>query len=357
LNRIILIGNGFDLAHKLKTSYEHFINDYWENKTKLFLQSYQDMDKKYFTSQKINTCKYEDNQIIVNNIPSYYKNIKENDNLSGFTRFSNTIHDINNDTRITYKNDFLGIITKMLLSSKWVDIENEYYKELCKLLDTTEDKLVKKLNDEFSYIISSLNFYLTKLEEPTKMNSIEQNIYMPINYNYFIKKPDNKEIDNILFLSFNYTGTENLYINGKNNYRINHIHGEIRVPDNPIIFGYGDELDEKYKKFEQKNNDYLSFIKSFMYSQNYNYQDMLRFIYSDQYEVFIMGHSCGISDRTLLNTLFENENCLSIKIFYHQQDELKNNYLDLYMDISRNFTDKKKMREIIVPMTGCVPLS
>lgn len=29
MNRIILIGNGFDLAHGLPTRYEDFINDYW----------------------------------------------------------------------------------------------------------------------------------------------------------------------------------------------------------------------------------------------------------------------------------------------------------------------------------------
>ena len=30
MNRIVLIGNGFDLAHGLPTKYEDFINDYWE---------------------------------------------------------------------------------------------------------------------------------------------------------------------------------------------------------------------------------------------------------------------------------------------------------------------------------------
>lgn len=29
MNRIIIIGNGFDLAHNLKTGYKDFINDYW----------------------------------------------------------------------------------------------------------------------------------------------------------------------------------------------------------------------------------------------------------------------------------------------------------------------------------------
>ena len=30
MNRIVLIGNGFDLAHGLKTSYADFIDWYWE---------------------------------------------------------------------------------------------------------------------------------------------------------------------------------------------------------------------------------------------------------------------------------------------------------------------------------------
>ena len=29
MNRIILIGNGFDLAHDLKTSFNDFLDDYW----------------------------------------------------------------------------------------------------------------------------------------------------------------------------------------------------------------------------------------------------------------------------------------------------------------------------------------
>lgn len=29
IKRIILIGNGFDLAHGMKTAYRNFINDYW----------------------------------------------------------------------------------------------------------------------------------------------------------------------------------------------------------------------------------------------------------------------------------------------------------------------------------------
>ena len=75
-----------------------------------------------------------------------------------------------------------------------------------------------------------------------------------------------------------------------------------------------------------------------------------------------MGLSCGTSDRTLLNTLFENENCKSIRIFFYQQliektNRLIDDYLDIYMNISRSFNDKKKMRAIVVSHADSVSLS
>ena len=34
MNRLVIIGNGFDIAHGLKTSYMDFINWYWSYKVK-----------------------------------------------------------------------------------------------------------------------------------------------------------------------------------------------------------------------------------------------------------------------------------------------------------------------------------
>jgi hypothetical protein len=31
MNKLILVGNGFDLAHGLPTSYKDFLNDFWKN--------------------------------------------------------------------------------------------------------------------------------------------------------------------------------------------------------------------------------------------------------------------------------------------------------------------------------------
>ena len=40
MNRIIIIGNGFDLAHQLATRYEDFINWYWEDRGSYLVGSF-----------------------------------------------------------------------------------------------------------------------------------------------------------------------------------------------------------------------------------------------------------------------------------------------------------------------------
>jgi hypothetical protein len=161
---------------------------------------------------------------------------------------------------------------------------------------------------------------------------------------------NNINSENVLFINFNYTSTLDLYTENKHNKRIIYIHGELKNSENPIIFGYGDEIDERFVTLEKENdNNYYTNIKSFKYSKTNNYREILKYINFGDYQILIMGHSCGLSDRTLLNTLFEHDNCKSIKIFYYIDKNGEDNYLDTYMNISRNFKNKQKMREIVVP--------
>jgi len=61
--------------------------------------------------------------------------------------------------------------------------------------------------------------------------------------------------------------------------------------------------------------------------------------------------------RTLLNTLFEHKNCISIKPYYYIKQDGTDNYLELVQNISRNFTDMKLMRDRVVNKTYCAPLT
>jgi hypothetical protein len=164
----------------------------------------------------------------------------------------------------------------------------------------------------------------------------------------------------MLFLNFNYTSTVELYIkNSLNNCRINYIHGKLNDENNPIIFGYGDEMDAYYSKIERLNdNNFLNHFKSFGYFKTNNYQNFSGFINSEKFAVYIMGHSCGLSDRILLNSIFEHPNCMWIEIYYYQKDEVKNDFFEKTQEISRHFTvtGKSNMRNMIVPFPNCVPL-
>lgn len=163
--------------------------------------------------------------------------------------------------------------------------------------------------------------------------------------------------DRIMLLNFNYTKTANMYMPAdEHHFPINHIHGHLDNPDS-VIFGYGDELDNKYQEISSlNNNELLKNIKSIRYLEDVNYRNVLEFVESAPYQIYIMGHSCGTSDRTLLNTLFEHPNCVSIKPFYYQNDEGQDNYIEIVQNISRNFSNAQKMRDRVVNKTFCQPL-
>lgn len=156
-------------------------------------------------------------------------------------------------------------------------------------------------------------------------------------------------------LIFNYTNTiEKYYEEGIT--QITNIHGTLNNP-NSIIFGYGDELDDNYKEikeleFEESRRN----IKSIKYLESDNYRMVLSYIESSPYQIYIMGHSCGNSDRTLVNTLFEHKNCISIKPFYNQKPDGTDNFFELAQNINRNFTNMKYIRDRVVNKTYCKPL-
>ena len=351
MNRVILIGNGFDLAHGLKTSYTDFINDFWEKEVaKMLSAELIEKSPKVFG--------FEDDFVIANTITSMWEMLRKttDEKYKGYNIFitlNSSPRDILSanpyDNSVFFlKNDFLKRITeKQHILKKWVDIEYEYYMALLECLD--DEKGALKLNADFRSIETALKIYLN---EQNKSKISESKLIQ----NYIYRGIEEK--DTVLFLNFNYTRTIRFYTYGTRGTKVIYIHGELeKSNDNPIIFGYGDELDDNYHKIEMLNDkSFLENIKSIKYSITNNYRDMLSFLNAEEYEVFIMGHSCGLSDRTLLNTIFEHEKCKSVKIFYHQKDPANDNYLETYINLSRNFNDKKRLREIVISKENSVPL-
>jgi len=408
MNRIILVGNGFDLAHGLKTSYKDFIEWYLDEWGKLLRDSKKQLEEDRFYSFKLRgslraaSWSYACSYCVDGNPERPWSNkeilsiAKQQEDLCTFNS----------------KSDFFEKICDHLQTKNWVDIEDIFYVFLKKSL------VPKNINGDLEFIKGKLIEYLNTIKTPSVNSIIRKQILSPIskeeiaiesktqweemikerlNYDniewnnlfdgyysdYGSKRAAESSIEhfksefeteirsgifdtvmesicpafrlpnNIMLLDFDYTNTTDLYLPRADKFTVNHIHGRLSNPEG-VIFGYGDELDNSFKELlDKNNNEYLRNIKSIKYLEVPNYRNMLRFIESSPYQIYIMGHSCGNSDRTMLNTLFEHRNCVSIKPFYHKWDDGTDNYMEIVQNIARNFTDMKLMRDRVVNKTFC----
>ena len=408
MNRLILIGNGFDLAHGLKTNYADFLEWYWDEKGKRLLRG----SGKVF-DDGICSFKLKDNIGLADwyNV-WHFRYVKE---LQYGPWKEYEVVEISKQDRdlcdFKINSAFFEKICNDV-EKGWVDIEDVYYHFL-----KSSDK-PKKLNDDLEFIKDKLVEYLNSLEKPSINPIIQKQILAPISieeiaidsmnvwketmkirmeydkskwehliegyilnrenphYSFrsveHFKKSYGLDIvngkadesacptfrlpDNIMLLNFNYTNTADMYLPKADKFTVNHIHGNLSNSES-VIFGYGDERDDEYEVLMKKNdNEYLQHIKSFRYLEASNYRKMLSFIESAPYQVCIMGHSCGLSDRTLLATLFEHRNCVSIKPYYHKKDDGTDNYRELVQNIARNFSNPRLMRDRVVAKQKCQPL-
>lgn len=450
MNRLILIGNGFDLAHGMKTNYKDFIEHLWFGIYKDLEYEARKGAVRYTSESRIfrdsnNLVEITYSEIGYNHINGYLgiSNIhdsfdinisKERISASVYSKYIRDLIAGATKMRCGYTNSFFEIITNNYTRKNWSDIEADYYKEL--LANRNSEDNIKNLNKDFDQIKKMLKTYLASLDKPHKLNKIEELIYSPIRIkdikidslgnfkkqltkhvqflskeqvvkNWFNKMiPDYDPLaiinhindtfsekiaqilmeregkpgfnrffqpSNVLLLNFNYTETDTLYIDRKEArerdfplddilVNRNSIHGTISPDDNHMIFGYGDEEADEYKELEKSETlGLLDNVKSINYLKTSNYRDLERFIESDSYQIFIMGMSCGMADRTILRKLFQHENCISIKPFFYEKmnDEKEiewDNYTELVQNISRCFSDKDLLRSTVVNKVECSKL-
>jgi len=351
-NRIILIGNGFDKAMGLKTDYADFILSYF----------------KKFTQIAINLPTYGDELMSFKRINKIFDlsadSVKEK--IKDFSTLKDLKDWVNRYFSISYKFTFFEDIVTIVDKNRWVDIEQFYYDTLIKEFHKIDIKNrnhivteIKKLHDCMEELTNVLYCYIrdvqnSKIIDHTNhsLNRFFQKISSPLDEqrrSLVTRHNRDSKPTNIIFIDFNYTNTTRKLIGYYStiNAKIIHIHGEIEDEKNEIIFGYGDDTENEYEKLELANeNEFLRMIKSFQYPRTHNYHNLLSIIENNEFDVFIIGHSCGLSDRTLLKTIFEHKNCMAIQNFHYKgesEDFAKR------MEISRHFTDKVKMRERVLP--------
>ncbi len=277
MRNLIIIGNGFDLAHGLKTSYYDFISD---------LKS---------GGMKYNFLNIEDNHLI----------------------------------------NSLNAENKM-----WSDIEAAYFDILTHLGNDSYIRHkygsgISNYNnvEDFNTDFEELKLYLIEylIEEENKFVPIE-------NYTELFKY---LKWNKTLILNFNYTITVSYYIRSSGIKQIQ-IHGNLENTDNPMIFGFAASNKESKDLLIKNNNNFVSNIKKFNYLYTNNELSLKTWMNEEDFNLFILGHSCGISDKLILHQIFNSTKLNKIIPFYYKN---RQGYFDMMVNIDRIIDDYSKSRQ------------
>lgn len=288
MNRLVIIGNGFDMAHGLKTSYMDFINWYWDQRVNAFVGNTTKVSEDILCKLQIKGN--EDiscwNVFAFQN-SFFFKDIYHKERYSGFE----IIQEIRQHPKVFSVEccPFFETILQSIETKGWVDIENDYYQTLKNNIDSPRcDYNIIELNKQLAFLQGKLVEYLNTIGTSELKNDLNGEIvenFNPADFstegkkralrsigleNYELKELPNNSYKrqklhpiHIMVLSFNYTDTARKYI--APNIIHNYIHGDLEHPEN-IIFGYGDELDKNYQDIlDKNNNEFLRNVKSVKY--------------------------------------------------------------------------------------------
>jgi hypothetical protein len=343
-NTLVIVGNGFDLAHGYKTRYSDFVESVFKSAIDQEKSRHPDLPYLFVQNDliSIEPAEYEIN--------------------SKFPLAEQLLSTPSRD--ISFINNFFEKFYKPSLG-KWVDIERLYFEEILKRFKDGNQS-IGVLNGEFKTVKKYIVEYLEReligtFHEPSNVpisDSIND-FFQKLRASYEYERMESG-IDPIHILNFNYSNTPKRYSNSEG-FFLNNIHGTL-LDKSQIIFGYGDETVPSYQKIEDLNvDDYHKFFKSVGYLMDDKYGKLLDFIdMEDGFDVEILGHSCGISDRVLLKTIFEHHNCKKIRIHYHEWEnssgELVNDFESKIINISRHFSKKKILRSKVLNFKESKPL-
>jgi len=358
-NLIVLLGNGFDLAHGLETSYNNFANYYLKNVIiKNLLEEggkdilgYNYYSKYYNKSMYTSVPNPKNLEDKLETLFYLIKNKEEEEIKDYITKYPESL--------IILKNTFLS---KLFLDSydNWFDIEQAYYEELITIFKSLTsiksnikeavNEKIKTLNTELKSIKIELKKYLKNEVKP----SWNKNVSYCLEQHF-------KERTNVVVINFNYTDTIQQYLNtdlNVDNIKNHHIHNNL---NSDIIFGYGDDTDEVYRGLKNtKNNEFLRCFKTFDYLKSKNYRLVLNELitYKEGYDVLIIGHSLGMTDKTILKTILDNDSCQNIELLKRSDlnslEEKQEHLFELYANLARIFDSEASLREKVIPFEWTV---
>lgn len=348
---ILVIGNGFDLAHELPTKYGEFLDF-----IKLFKRKIRKV-KNWKNEEEFNKHQMD----YIDNLFNTRENSEHSDNI--IKELSELIE---NNKWIKY---FLEIQEDMKKDGKegWIDFESEISK-IIKALDIILISLNehKKINDLYRLpyyeggVVGQMGLSISEYNSLEGVAELKKQLQYDLNRlircleiylgDFINKIADYKKMDLIQrlnihkVLSFNYTDTfQRIYGVYNNNIEYHYIHGKANINHNKqnsnIVLG----IDEYLTDNEKDNNiEFIQFKKFYqrIYKKTGNdYLKWLDMLCSNDNICFI-GHSLDVTDKDILKKLItykkENAGKAKVIVYYHNQEALSSQIANLVKVIGQD---------------------
>lgn len=307
---VLVLGNGFDLHHKMKTKYSDFI-DY----INYLIDNKADSDV-------VNLPK----EFGENNFLNYF--IAYDDQVGGWIDFEILVRDITKEIENSLKM-FKGKIALLIIELN----ENQklLYKAFDKIYNNFDDRyeissefknkitginkktLINVLRKEFEEFCKCIYFYLMNYEPGCRDN---QDINSTMIYQQI------KNINADAVITFNYTDTYIRY--GIDSDKVVHVHGSLK--DKNIVLGFNDDNEDEldfvyFKKYMQCILKHTPIIEDYDFTQEIvdRYGDTT--FERSKPQIHIFGHSLDETDRETLLYIFNCAN--NIIVYYRDEDDME----------------------------------
>ncbi len=358
---ILLLGNGFDLYHKLPTRYDNFLHtiDFLVKNYKPEMKTIADVfgdsrlqNEDAFIGECYNAHKivYEgtvlDERIVGQLIDLSKTNLwfqyllKIFDNRVGWIDFEKEIayvldafkaflkkatvkvrfHEVNKEQTYIIKNFnfFLKDYNSGIVGGPSHSVIDDFAKEYplgSGLIIVNKEKIIEHLLEELNILAKILRLYLEAFIEPTLLE---------IKQHTLKKCPAITHIDKAI--SFNYTSSyEQFYLSSE----IFHLHGDIK---NKIIIGINPDSSDEVTSIDVSFVKFKKYFQRTQYNTDLDYMNWLKEIKEPKQfaSLIVMGHSLDITDKDIIMELFNKMD--EIMILYHSE-QAKNTYISnlIYM--------------------------
>lgn len=343
-NNLLIVGNGFDLEHGLKTHYTDFfdtINNKNSSQNEIILNN-----NKYLI---------KDNNLLLYLLEEYKQNKLQGNNWIDIETELKKIITLIEEIKI---NNFIN-------NMNYYNGENEYI--IIDKIESKSNSYFKKNLSPFTYINKFNNhlYNYNKEKYDTNIKTFEKDLNKLTNMlkDYLLEQDisdikKTKDISDIDYkithvLSFNYTDTFRKTYSALPDNKIDFIHGSLNK--NNLVLGINETLTEDT---ENKIVDTVYFKKYFqrIYKKtDYKYVSWLDSTDSENYTdfdtVYIHGHSLDESDKEILEKIINSvlkKDTSTVKIFYYDKKHYRQEVTNLIKVLGKDVFQKYYFQNKII---------